>query len=89
MVNKYTAQAIMHIAHPVILLIRLKLIVGFYINRDKYKTMHGTITWAILFLYKGMLIYRYIKIREVRHESKICNMRFGSAYNYLIRLAKN
>jgi len=38
------------------LLIFLKLIAGFYINRGKYKTMDGTITAADFFLYKGMLI---------------------------------
>jgi hypothetical protein len=49
-------HAIMHIAHPVMLLIFLKLIAGFYINRGKYKTMDATITKAYFFLYKGMLI---------------------------------
>ena len=49
----------MQIAHPVMLLMRLKLIVGFYINRGKYKTMNGTITNTVFFLYKGMLIIIY------------------------------
>lgn len=47
----------MQTAHPVMLLMRLKLICWIYINSGKYKTMIGRINATYFFLHKGMLIY--------------------------------
>ena len=59
-------HAIIQIAHPVMLLIFLKLIAGFYINRGKYKTMDGTIAMAYIFLCKGMLILKQCLMYDIK-----------------------